>query len=221
MDYELNHVVLPTAHRLVLALVDVVSTCGWLKVVLAAMEIGPMIVQAVIGPSASPLLQLPFFDSNRVEFIESKFNITDIVDFLSADDDTRNKCLSELGDNQVSLIAQMCNMYPSISISVEKHEQEGMINVKLEREGDLILDKRGLFVPVFSRFYPKEKEESWWLVVGDSETNDLIDIKRISISRESETVAMRGEMKSMDSGVQKIYLMSDSFIGCDQEEDIV
>ena len=217
LETELNQIVIPTAHRLVLALVDVVSTCGWLKVALAAMEIAPMIVQAVVGPSASPLLQLPYFDSDRVEFIESNFNISDIVDFLSANDATREKCLSDFSENQIANIAQMCNMYPSIALEPELREG-GVINVKLSREGDLVLDKRGLFVPVFTRFYPREKEESWWLVVGDVESNTLTDIKRISISRESENVVMRG---STDGGPpQKLYLMSDSFIGCDQEEDI-
>jgi pre-mRNA-splicing helicase BRR2 len=112
-------------------------------------------------------------------------------------------------------------MYPSIAISVgkiEQHEEgELSVNVTLEREGDFVLDKRRIYVPVFARFYPREKEEGWWLVVGDPQSNVLIDIKRISISRETENVMMRCGSNERP----KIYLMSDSFIGCDQEEDIV
>ena len=223
LEYELNELILPQAHRLVLALVDVVSTCGWLKVALAAMEIGPMIVQAMTGPSANPLLQLPRFDTERVETIESQYKISDIVDFLTADDETRKKCLENLSDDDIAQIAQMCNMYPSITLSTNDHvvaagggteEEERAINVVIEREGDIHLDKRGLFVPVFSRFYPREKEEGWWLVVGNDHSNSLIDIKRISITKEKENVVMR------TLGANKLYLMSDSFIGCDQEEDI-
>jgi pre-mRNA-splicing helicase BRR2 len=219
LQSDLDKRILPTAHRLVLALVDVISTCGWLKVALAAMEIGPMIVQAVT-PSSSPLLQLPYFDDDRVKISTKKFGVEDIVDFLSADDSVRNQLLAGLSEQQVSSIAKACNMYPSIELSssiLSNESEEVIIEVTLEREGDLILDQRGTFVPIFSQYYPKEKEESWWLVIGQNEK--LVDIKRISITKEIEKIVMK-IFGNFEIGYLKVFLMSDSYIGCDQEKDL-
>ena len=52
--------------------------------------------------------------------------------------------------------------------------------VKLERD---VVDE-GPIGPVVAPFYPKDKEESWWLVVGTGSGNtaQLLAIKRITMS---------------------------------------
>ena len=204
--------ILPIAHRLVLALVDVVSTCGWLKVALSAMEIAPMLVQAML-PAASPLLQLPFFDAERCEQAATAFQVEDVVDVLAMDDGDRTSLLSGLSESEVAQVARACNMFPSIALTVEKTEEA--IHVVLEREGDLVLDRRGLFVPVFAPLFPKQKEEGWWLVLGN-EAGEIEDLKRVTIWQQSERVSVRPSAQ----GPHKLFLMSDSFIGCDQEESV-
>ena len=211
---------LPIAHRLVLALVDTVSTCGWLQVALSAMEIAPMLVQAVV-PSASPLLQLPHFDLERCEQASASFKVSDIIDVLSMEDKDRDSLLSGLTKGQIADVARACNMFPSINMAtnVVVDGDEATVQIELEREGELALDKRGTFVPVYAPLYPKEKEEGWWLVVGNAE-GGVEDVKRVTIGHQKERVNMR--ISSLCSSKNyKLLLMSDSFIGCDQEEEIV
>jgi hypothetical protein len=38
---------------------------------------------------------------------------------------------------------------------------------------------------VVSQRFPKEKAESWWVVVGDTNTNTLLSIKRLVVTNQS------------------------------------
>ena len=204
LQRDLDVAILPTAHRLVLGLVDVVSTCGWLKVALSAMEIAPMLVQAMV-PSASPLLQLPHFDSERCEQATSAFNVEDVVDILQMAEDDRESLLRGLSEGQVADIATACNAFPSINMRATVSEDGSAVQVVLEREGE----RR----PVTAPYFPRQKEEAWWLVLATS-ASEIEDLKRITITKETETVVLRGSPEG-----RKLFLMSDSYMGCDQEED--
>jgi pre-mRNA-splicing helicase BRR2 len=107
-------------------------------------------------------------------------------------------------------------MYPSISVSHAKNSDE--ITISLTREGDLVLDPQGSFVPVSAPMYPKEKEEGWWVVVGTN-GGEIVDLKRVTLPKKSDSFVMHIP-EELQENKFKMYLMSDSWIGCDQEEDI-
>lgn len=88
------------------------------------------------------------------------------------------------------------------------------IVVRLAREG---VEEEGTLGPVYAPFYPKEKDESWWLVVGGP-NNALVAIKRITIAKASLSVKLDVELGE-DPGTfdYTLYLMSDSYQYCDQE----
>ncbi|KAJ0077785.1 hypothetical protein Patl1_36626 [Pistacia atlantica] len=67
------------------------------------------------------------------------------------------------------------------------------------------------------RIYHKAKEEGWWLVVGDTKTNQLVAIKRASLQRKSRVKL--DFAASVDAGKKSytLYFMCDSYFGCDQE----
>jgi pre-mRNA-splicing helicase BRR2 len=83
----------------------------------------------------------------------------------------------------VSVMMQaVCNRYPNVSLEYEVVDADEVssgaqvqINVKLERDNEVELGN------VHAPHYPKEKEEAWWLLVGDPTTNALLSIKRVTL----------------------------------------
>lgn len=76
---------------------------------------------------------------------------------------------------------------------------------------------------VHAPFYPRRKEESWWLVIGDTRTSTLLSVKRVPLGT-TANVKLEFEAPEGDTVMEhklKLYLMSDSYLGCDQENDFV
>ena len=63
------------------------------------------------------------------------------------------------------------------------------------------------------------KEEGWWLVVGNTKANTLLCIKRISLQLKAK---VKLEFVAPEAGehAYTLYLMSDSYLGCDQEYEL-
>merc|ERR1712072_235734 len=88
------------------------------------------------------------------------------------------------------------------------------IVVRLGRDA---MDDESSLGPVFAPYYPKEKVESWWLVVGGP-NSALVAIKRITITKASVNVKLDVELgEEGGESEYTLYLMSDSYQGCDQE----
>jgi len=62
----------------------------------------------------------------------------------------------------------------------------------------------------------QKREEGWWLVIGDSKTNSLISIKRVTLSQQAR-VQLDFAAPTPGKHVFTLYFMSDSYLGCDQE----
>lgn len=92
-------------------------------------------------------------------------------------------CGTDSGYILVSVMMQaVCNRYPNVSLEYEVVDADEVssgaqvqINVKLERDNEVELGN------VHAPHYPKEKEEAWWLLVGDPTTNALLSIKRVTL----------------------------------------
>ena len=67
--------------------------------------------------------------------------------------------------------------------------------------------------------FPRVKEEGWWLVIGDVDANVLLCIKRITLQSKAN---VKLEFVAPDAGEYQytLYLMSDSYLGCDQELEL-
>jgi len=72
-------------------------------------------------------------------------------------------------------------------------------------------------LPHFSR---TKKDEGWWTVVGDIEKNSLLGIKRITLNK---TLSVKLDFTCPTEAGEhllKVFFMSDSYSGCDQEFDL-
>jgi pre-mRNA-splicing helicase BRR2 len=211
--------ILEHAVRLLQGLVDVISSCGWLTPALFAMELSQMIVQATTSTS-SPLMQLPHFTQELVEKAKAQ-KIEDVFDVMNMDDAPREKLLKGLSPSQLMDVARACNRFPCISLEYKVQNADALttgssarIVVKLGRDA---MEDDSTLGPVYCPFYSKEKEESWWLVVGGP-NNALVAIKRITITKATVNVKLDVELGEESGSFDYIlYLMSDSYQGCDQE----
>ncbi|GAM82649.1 hypothetical protein ANO11243_006310 [Dothideomycetidae sp. 11243] len=219
-DQEL---ILKKVVTLLSACVDVLSSEAHLNA-LSAMEMSQMTVQAMWDRD-SPLRQIPHFEPGVIDAC-AKHGIKDVFAFTDAMDPDENKnykaLIKDLGlDNkQLGDAAKFTNeKYPNLELEYELEDPENItagepsfIKVSVERDVD---EDDEVDTTVHAPFYPAQKSESWWLVVGDEKTKALMGIKRVTIGRKLET---RMDFTVPEAGTHSLtlYLMSDSYVGVDQ-----
>lgn len=166
---------------LVQAMVDVISSQGWLKPALVAMEVSQCVVQGM--RLSDPVLgQVPHLSSNLIEELGAlEPPVETVYDLLDMEDAQREHYL-RFSQQQLSEIAEFCNSYPSMQVTYDTSFTSGVeagaavsIQVTCSRE---IPDDAPFEANVVSSRYPYGKKEAWWIVVGDPKTNVLFSIKR-------------------------------------------
>ncbi|KEH28650.1 U5 small nuclear ribonucleoprotein 200 kDa helicase [Medicago truncatula] len=194
--------VLLSANKLLQALVDVISSNGWLSLALLAMEVSQMMTQGLWGRD-SMLLQLPHFTKDLAKKCEENpgKSIETIFDLLKMEDVARRELLN-MPNSYLFDIARFCNRFPNVDLYVT-----------LERD----IDGKTKIGPVDAPRYPKAKEEGWWLVVGDTKTNSLLAIKRVSLQRKLKAKLQFAAPDDAGKKSYILYFMCDSYMGCDQE----
>ena len=217
--------VLEISLNMVHAMVDVISSNGWLAPALLAMELSQMIVQASLVKQ-STLYQLPYFDSDLVDRCQDS-GIKDINDLLEMDDEPRIQLLG-LSENQLEDVAKVCNWIPNYSIKAAvnkenpnegKLEEEIKVLVEIEKddeEGED--DEEDLSLKVYAPYYPKDKDEQWWLIIADERNNRLLSIKRVQpkLAQQLEITFTPSETGNFRFTAMLVW---DSYIGCDVTDD--
>ncbi|XP_050210373.1 DExH-box ATP-dependent RNA helicase DExH12-like [Mercurialis annua] len=212
--------VLLSASRLLQAMVDVISSSGWLSLALLAMEVSQMVTQGM-WERDSMLLQLPHFTKELAKKCQENPGkaIETVFDLAEMEDDDRRELL-QMTDSQLLDIARFCNRFPNIDMSYEVVDGDDVrageditLQVALERD----LDGRTEVGPVDAARYPKAKEEGWWLVVGDTKSNQLLAIKRVSLQRKAKVKLEFAAPSEAGRKSYTLYFMCDSYLGCDQE----
>ncbi|KAK4673654.1 Pre-mRNA-splicing helicase BRR2 [Podospora pseudopauciseta] len=219
-----QEVILTKIVSLLNAIVDILSSDGRLNA-MNAMEMSQMVVQAMWDRD-SPLKQIPNFTTETVK-VANKYDIQDIFDFMSKMDPDENpdynSLIKDLGFTQAQL-AQAANFtnskYPEISLEVEVEDKDEIragepayLKIAIEREID---EDEGYDPTVHAPFYPGKKTESWWLVVGEEKTKELLAIKRITVGRKLN-VRLEFTVPTAGHHALKLFFMSDSYMGVDQE----
>lgn len=85
------------------------------------------------------------------------------------------------------------------------------MSVTMEREEDSV-------GPVMASFLKHKRDESWWLVVGDTSSGTLLAIKRLTLMQKSTHQKLEFDVPAGAGSHQLVlYFMCDSYLGCDQE----
>ena len=218
-----QEIVLKKVLTLLSACVDVLSSEAHLNA-MSAMEMSQMVVQA-LWDRDSPLKQIPHFEPEVVQAANSA-GIKDIFEFMDAMDPAENPNYSDLvksmrlSNQQLADAARFTNeRYPNIELNFELEDAENVtagepsfINVTIERD---VEEDEEPNLAVHAPFYPGDKSENWWLVVGEEGTKNLLSIKRVTIGRE---LKLRMDFTVPTPGKHELtlFLMSDSYVGVDQ-----
>ena len=209
--------VLLDAARLLQAIVDVISSSGWLAPALAAMELSQQVTQALWAKDPL-LMQLPHV-SRDAAARAAEAGVESVFDLLEAEEGTRAAILAGLSERQVSDVAAACNRYPNIEVAFDAPTapvaagELVTLTVGLERE------QEGELGPVVAPRYPKAKEEAWWLVVGVPKRGTLAAIKRVTLARKAKVKLEFAALADVGANDLALYLMCDSYMGADQQFD--
>eukprot|EP01105_Mastigella_eilhardi_P003553 TRINITY_DN145_c0_g1_i1.p1 TRINITY_DN145_c0_g1~~TRINITY_DN145_c0_g1_i1.p1 ORF type:complete len:2180 (+),score=716.66 TRINITY_DN145_c0_g1_i1:39-6578(+) len=214
---------LERALRLLQALVDVIASASWLAPALAAMELAQMVTQAV-WDSDSPLRQLPHFGDELLHRCADA-KVESVFDLVDMDEKQRRELLAPLSDSEFRDVAAACNRYPNVDVTYEEPKSvvqpsaSVTVPVVLEREGG---DNAPAAAPlVHAPYFPKDKQEGWWLVVGDPQRNQLLAIKRLTLARRGKYALEFTAPATEGTHELMLYFMSDAYLGCDQEYKFV
>ena len=204
--------------RLLQAIVDVISSNGWLSPALSAMELSQMCVQG-LWDRDSPLKQLPHLSSAVVEKLQ-KQDVQGVFDLMEMDDKERDRIL-ELDARRMGDVAKFVNRYPNIDVTYELDSEQVesgdavTVKILLEREGE---DEE--IGPVIAPFFPVKKDEGWWIVIGDPSDKTLLAIKRLSFGQKTTLKLDFAAPERVGEVQVKMYLMCDGYLGVDQEFDL-
>jgi pre-mRNA-splicing helicase BRR2 len=227
-----QQMVLKKSVNLIQAIVDVISSNGWLKPALASMELSQMVVQGLWNKD-HVLKQIPHFTDEIIKrCLEYKGEeaIESVFDILSLEDDVRNDLL-RLPDEKMADVAVFCNNYPNVDVSYNVVDAEDVaagepvrVNVTLKREVDeeeeideAEMEELG---NVSAPLFPGDKKEGWWIVLGDTSTNSLLSLKRVSLRLQQEVALDFLAPEDAGDYDLTLFCMSDSYLGCDQEYSI-
>ena len=219
-----QEVILSKIITLLSGCVDILSSEGHFHSAISAMELSQMVVQAVWDRD-SPLKQIPHFTSEAIA-IAQKAGITDVDTFREAmDSEQSGAIIKALGFDrkQLTQAAGFVNKYPSLAeLDFEIIQPDDVtagapshLKVRLEREVEED-DEEEPDTTVEAPYYPAKKTENWWLVVGSG--NSLLGIKKVIFGK---ALDVKLEYTVPEPGEQelKLLLISDSYVGVDQEKE--
>lgn len=146
------------------------------------------------------------------------------MDLMDPDNDNSQKIVARLGleNKQLSEVANFTNnRYPNIELDFEVEDPDEIttsspayLKIKVKRDID---EDEEPDTTVHAPFYPQKKMENWWLVVGEESTKNLLAIKRVTIGKQLETRLEFATPEAPGDHELKLYLMSDSYVGVDQD----
>ena len=222
--------VVVAAVKIIQACVDVIATNYHLKAAVAAMEVSQQVVQGR-WKKDDVLLQIPHFTEELVKRAKA-VGVNSPFDVLEVEDDVREKLLSDFGEDSVEMseIAAFCNSYPSVEVGYEVVEPDDVttgdpfrVSVKLQRDADdeeedeEDEEEKGVVV---SKCFPKKMIEGYWVCLGDPKTDKLYAVKRCELTDERKVNLDAFAPEEPGEYELKLYVISDSYQGVDQEFDV-
>ncbi|CAI5478002.1 unnamed protein product [Closterium sp. Yama58-4] len=234
-DYETDlKSVLDQTIRVLQAMIDTAATAGQLQPALLTMRLTQMVIQAVWCDLGSPLAMLPHVTPSLEDAL-SAARLASLSALLSASPHHLRQLLaSHLSPAARADFLQALGMLPRLSMAVrvlpsgtadgEKKSVSPsapaaaaaatgvVVEVSLRRSRPHQPHSLRAYTP----FFPKVKEEGWWVVVAAADSPTLLALKRVSFTHRLTT---RLHVPELLSSVKQlsVHLISDCYVGLDQQ----
>ncbi|RHZ82001.1 hypothetical protein Glove_115g19 [Diversispora epigaea] len=237
-DYVTDTIsVLDQAIRILQAMIEFAVEKKMLATSLNIMSLAQCIKQARY-PNDSSLTILPGIDTSMVDSISNEKGhiikcIGDLLDLSEKELKNIFKNVKNITESEIQQICQIISNIPSIYVYYNQADTtKNLFVTKQECNFEFVLERKNMPPNYDGRIYapkfPKVQYESWWLILGDANTDTLIDMKRINIrtgTNEEITQKITNILKSVapeKEGKYKydIFLISDGYMGIDQQYDI-
>jgi len=217
--YSDQESVLVETRKLLRAMVDVIGSAGWLTPAIAAMELAQMCVQGLWSTDAV-LRQVPHMSDEIIAKLK-KYDVEDVFGLKEMENKDRLEAFSSLSLSELADVAEMCNRYPDIDMNYSVSQQEVRpgetvsVSIVLQRATE---DDEKVGVPtVYSCNSKTTNLEGWWALVSDNATKTLLSVRWLALARTAKLSLQFSAPSEQGKHNLTITLMSDSYLGCDQE----
>ncbi|XP_012272228.1 activating signal cointegrator 1 complex subunit 3 [Orussus abietinus] len=235
--------VLDQSIRIIQAMIDIVAERGFLISTLRLIQLLQMIIQArwIDEPA---VLTLPYIEKEHLYLFSSLPKCLPQLCAKTFDDYNRlaNVLLKKFTDNQVQQIHRVIKDMPIISIKLtlrgswadgdsekplpQPNQSCSYVDVYQDEEYTLIIDMKRINhsnnLKAYCPKYQKGKDEGWFLILGNVRRKELWALKRTAGVR--NRIVQNHLQFTAPSHLERIklsfYLMSDCYIGFDQQYDI-
>ncbi|KAK0079487.1 hypothetical protein PV325_001204 [Microctonus aethiopoides] len=235
--------VLDQAIRISQAMIDIAAESGWLSTTLRIIQILQMVIQARwIDDSA--LITLPYIEKENLSLFSK---LPKALPAFCAYANNYNRLKGAFGayfnDNQIQDIHQVVKTLPIIQVKlslqnslndaskirsiVQPMKSSDSIDIIANEDYTLLIEMRRKNNPaskVHNPKFHKGKDEGWFVILGDVRNNEVWALKRISsIKTQARTYQLQFTAPQQPStGPVRLifYLMSDCYLGFDQQYDI-
>ncbi|KAL8210732.1 hypothetical protein R6Q57_005169 [Mikania cordata] len=178
---------------------------GWLRPAIGVVELSQCIIQAVplgarkaTGGSSegnAPFLQLPHFNEAVMKKIARK-KVKNLQEFRDMKIEDRAELLSQIGGlsaTEIQDVESVLDMMPSMTVEVTcgTEGEEGI------QEGDIVTVQAWLTLKranglthalPHAPYFPFHKEENWWFVLADQNSNNVWLSQKVSFMDEASAV---------------------------------
>ena len=74
---------------------------------------------------------------------------------------------------------------------------------------------------MYAPHFPKAKDEGWWLILGEVDSNELLALKRLGFIRgRTRTSLAFSSPEEPCQLIYSLYLISDCYLGLDQQVEL-
>ena len=226
--------VLDSCVRFIQAMIDITADKGHLDTLLNLINLSQLYTQGCWRHKSS-LINVPHFTEESIKKLKKLHHIEhmcQLIELVKEDFKTVSSVLksidNELTEHEMKTIVDAVRAVPDVHFNVKLFDFDSETMQPVLEKDKKIKNKDELYVVAnlkrVNNSYPlcvnlkkltKNKDFSWWIVIGNREENIVYNVKKIffksSLHRQYQCSVTASKSSKVD-----ILLMSDSFVGIDQ-----